>query len=62
MSKRTTRTKTPFVLGRDIFAKIAAVEGRVTTKELIEDFRGFYVASLSHAERSRRLIQKYGKR
>ena len=62
-----TKTKTPrrpgtHTIGRDRFAKISEVEGIRTSPEQDEDFKRFDREGLSHAERRRILLRKYGRK
>lgn len=60
-----TKSKSPprtYVLGRDRFSKISEVEGIRTSKEQDEDFKQFDRDRLSHAERRRILLKKYGRK
>lgn len=49
-----------FILGRDIFRKISAVEGVCLNREIEEDFRCFDELEMAAAERRLRLKAKYG--
>ncbi len=60
--KKTDRTKSGFILGRERFAKIAAVEGIRPSAELSADFRAFDDRKLRAAERRKLLMQKYGEK
>jgi hypothetical protein len=51
----------PFILGREQFEKISAVEGLHLTREMKRDFREFDRENLSGDERRKRLLAKYGK-
>jgi len=51
-----------FVLGRDSFARISAVEGIRLTREMKRDLREFDRKGLSSAERRRAIMKKYGRK
>lgn len=51
-----------FILGRDNFEKISAVEGIHLSDEMKRAFRDFDREGISGDERRRALISKYGKR
>ena len=53
---------THFVLGRDSFARISAVEGIHLTREMKRDLREFDRKRLSAAERRRAIVNKYGRK
>jgi hypothetical protein len=55
--KRMTK---PFIIGRDAFAKISAVEGVRLTPAMRKDFESFDAKSLSPSARRAALIEKYG--
>jgi len=50
----------PFVIGRDAFAKISAVEGVHLTPAMRKDFESFDAQKLSPGARRTALIEKYG--
>ncbi len=50
----------PFIIGRDAFAKISAVEGVRLTPAMRKDFESFDAKSLSPSARRAALIEKYG--
>ena len=56
--KRVSKT---YVLGRDRFAKISAIEGIRTTAAMEADFRKFERQGLSAEERRKAIGRKYGK-
>ena len=49
-----------FVIGRDAFAKISAVEGIRLTQGMKQDFKTFDVQNLSASERRKAILKKYG--
>jgi hypothetical protein len=51
-----------FVLGRDSFARISAVEGIRLTREMKRDLQAFDRKGLSSAERRRVIVKKYGRK
>ena len=51
-----------FVLGRDSFARISAVEGIHLTREMKRDLREFDRKGLSATERRRAIVNKYGRK
>ena len=51
-----------FVLGRESFARISAVEGIHLTREMKRDLREFDRKGLSPAERRRAIANKYGRK
>lgn len=51
-----------FVLGRDSFARISAVEGIRLTSEMKRDLQAFDRKGLSSAERRRAIMKKYGRK
>ena len=51
-----------FILGRDNFEKISAVEGIHLSDEMKRDFRNFDREGISGEKRRRALSSKYGKR
>jgi len=51
-----------FVIGRDRFAKISAVEGLRVTAAMETEFRDFDRRGLSAQERRKIIANKYGKR
>ena len=48
-----------YIIGRDAFAKISAVEGIALTEELRKDFKSFEQKSLSHKDRRLAIAKKY---
>ena len=48
-----------YIIGRDAFAKISAVEGITLTEELRRDFKSFEQKSLSHKDRRLAITKKY---
>ena len=61
MARKTTSTPNAYVLGRDRFAQISAVEGLALSSGMKEDFREFDRQGLSPAERRKELTRKYGR-
>lgn len=60
---RTSRRSTKgYVLGRQRFAKISAVEGVEITPDMDADFREFDRQALSASERRRLIGKKYAKK
>lgn len=61
MGKTTKSSKEPgsFILGRDSFAKISAVEGIRPSRRMNADFREFDREGLSAEERRSALTVKY---
>ncbi|MES1990598.1 MAG: hypothetical protein V4441_06580 [Pseudomonadota bacterium] len=55
------RTSNSFILGREDFAKISAVEGISLSSEMMDDFDQFDQLGLSPEERRKALAHKYGK-
>jgi hypothetical protein len=51
-----------YVIGRERFAKISAVEGIHVTAEMDDDFRRFDRQALSASERRRLISKKYAKK
>lgn len=51
----------PFIIGRDAFAKISAVEGAQLTSAMRKDFESFDAKRLSPDARRTVLREKYGK-
>jgi hypothetical protein len=60
-SKPSRRTPKDFVLGRQHFAKISAIEGIHLTAEMEADFAEFDRLGLSPEERRKAILRKYGK-
>lgn len=54
-------TTKPFIVGRDAFAKISAIEGISLSPGMQKDFETFDTAGLSPQERRKALAEKYGK-
>lgn len=61
ITKSSSRSGT-FIIGRNGFAKIGAVEGIAPSRSLDKDFREFDRQGLSAAERRRALARKYGRK
>ena len=62
-SKRKTRAgNSGYILGREAFAYISAVEGLVVNRGMEETFRKFDRDDLSPDERRRELIRIYGRK
>jgi hypothetical protein len=62
MTKVLDKPTKGFVLGRDRFAKISAVEGVHLTPDMQQDLEEFDREGLSAAERRKRIALKYGRR
>jgi hypothetical protein len=60
MTRKTKPPQNAYVLGRDRFAQISAIEGLALSAGMKEDFREFDRQGLSAAERRRELARKYG--
>jgi hypothetical protein len=60
--KTTRRSGSPYTVGREPFAKIAAVEGVRASARVEEDFREFDRKGLSPEERRREILRKYGRK
>jgi len=63
MKKPAPRSQKPsdeVTIGRGGFARISAVEGIRLTEEMWNDFRDFDLKRLSHAERRKTILRKYG--
>jgi hypothetical protein len=60
-SKSSKRPIKGYVLGRDSFARISAIEGIRTTRSMDEDFRDFDRKGLSADERRKVIRRKYGR-
>ena len=63
MKKPAPRSQKPsdeVIIGRGGFAQISAVEGIRLTDEMWSDFRDFDQKRLSHAERRKMILRKYG--
>lgn len=50
-----------YIIGRDAFAKISAVEGIQLTKEMRNDFKVFEQKGLSPKDRREAIFQKYSR-
>jgi hypothetical protein len=48
-----------FILGRERFARISAVEGIALTDEMRATLEGFDREGLSHAERRRAIVKRF---
>jgi hypothetical protein len=59
---RKSRSTGAFTVGRERFAKIAAVEGIKTSPRVDEDFQEFDRKGLSAEERRREILRKYGRK
>jgi len=59
---RSVKSSGRFVIGRDRFAKISAVEGLRITAAMETDFRDFDLRGLSAEERRTIIANRYGKR
>lgn len=60
--QKLTRTNTKgFIVGRDVFAKISAVEGVKLTPEMRKDLEEFDRKGLSAKERRTAIVRKYAK-
>ena len=55
------KVNTGYIIGRDIFAKISAVEGIYLTKEMREDFSLFEQKNLSREDRREAISKKYAR-
>tara|TARA_R110002074_G_scaffold127498_2_gene266604 strand:+ start:434 stop:637 length:204 start_codon:yes stop_codon:yes gene_type:complete len=55
------RSPKGFILGREHFAKISAVDGISLSVDMMDDFNQFDQLGLSPEERRRALARKYGK-
>jgi hypothetical protein len=51
-----------YIIEREDFAKISAVEGIKLGRRVVEDFKDFDRRGLSAAERRRELTRKYGRK
>jgi hypothetical protein len=60
--KTSSRSVGAYTVGRERFAKIAAVEGIKTSPRVEEDFREFDRKGLSAEERRREILRKYGRK
>ena len=60
MTKPKKRAATGYIVGRQAFARISAVEGIRLTDAMDEDFRDFERQRLSPAERRKAIAKKYG--
>lgn len=59
---RKGRLRESFILGRDSFAMISAVEGVRLSEETRREFREFDRKGLSASQRRRRIARKFGKK
>jgi hypothetical protein len=59
MSNISQKEKSGYIIGRDAFAKISAVEGIYLTKEIRKDFQMFEEKGLSPKDRRDALSKKY---
>ena len=61
-TKSPGRSVGTYTVGRERFAKIAAVEGIRTSRRVDEDFQEFDRKGLSPEERRREIVRKYGRK
>lgn len=50
-----------YVIGRNAFAKISAVEGIFLTKEMHKEFSAFDQSGLPHSDRRKAILNKYAR-
>jgi hypothetical protein len=59
-ARRSQKPSDAVTIGRGGFAQISVVEGIRLTEEMWSDFRDFDLKRLSHAERRKTILRKYG--